>query len=51
MQDVAGRMEVSHKVCHGELPIESQGSERIPLISKLLLREESGSNPWSMVYV
>ena len=38
-----------------DLPVESQGSERIPLLFKHLLRERSlsaaGSTPWATVHV
>lgn len=45
---VTGKIEASDKVNQGDASAESQSSDRIPLFSKVLLREESGaaaSNP------
>lgn len=53
---VTGKMEASDKVNQGYPSVESQSSERTPLFSNVLLREESRSSwiqfhAWSTVYV
>lgn len=41
VHSVPGRMEISDKFCQGDPPVESRVSERPPLVSKVLLSEES----------